>query len=189
MNLTELCKRLSAAAMIALLAAGCSLDTPVPGSNGGDNGVAPTPTIAPVSGGPTGDLARVTYVVDGDTIEVEMNGSTFRVRYIGVNTPETDEACYAEASAANAALVDGQNVILVRDVSETDRFNRLLRYIYLTDGTSVNERLVREGWAEAVEYRPDTRFTAQYREIEIEAAANGRGCHPTGIFDDGTLTR
>jgi endonuclease YncB( thermonuclease family) len=169
--------------------AGCSLvldGAPLGGGGGAALSPATPPPAAPP---PEGDRARVVYVIDGDTIEVDINGARRRVRYVGINTPESDEACYRDATNANRALVEGQTVILVRDQSDTDRFNRLLRYIYLPDGTFVNERLVRDGWAEAVEYRPDTRHTARFRELEVEAARAGRGCHPTGIFNDGTLTR
>lgn len=143
-----------------------------------------------VSGGGSGDdeVGRVTQVVDGDTIEVDIDGVGYRVRYVGVNTPERDEACYQEAVDANAALVSGQTVRLVRDESNTDRYGRLLRYVYVGN-TFVNQRLVAEGWAEAVEYRPDTRYTADFRALEQDASARNRGCHASGIFDDGTLTR
>ncbi|MDZ4767549.1 MAG: thermonuclease family protein [Chloroflexota bacterium] len=181
MKLAEL-RNLCALLLIGALLTGCTLASEL--ASVGDEGNQAVPGNAPA-----GESARVVYVIDGDTVEVEMGGARYRVRYVGVNTPESDEPCYADATRANRAWVDGQNVVLVRDRSETDRYDRLLRYIYLTDGTSINERLVREGWAEAVEYPPDTLYTAQFREIEREASRAGRGCHPTGIFDDGTQTR
>lgn len=104
------------------------------------------------------------------------------MRYIGIDTPERDDPCYAEASNANAALVAGRSVRLVKDVSETDRYGRLLRYIYV-DGVFVNETLIREGWAEAVEFPPDTAYASQFYRLEREARAAGLGCHPTGVFD------
>lgn len=135
-----------------------------------------------------GESARVTDIIDGDTIDVDINGVGYRVRYVGVNTPERDEPCYLDALQANADLVEGQTVTLVRDSSNTDRFGRLLRYIYVGD-QSVNERLVREGWAESVEYPPDTAQAATFRRLEREAAERNLGCHPTGIFDDGNERR
>lgn len=135
-----------------------------------------------------GETARVTSVIDGDTIDVEMNGVGYRVRYVGVNTPERGEVCYPEATDANAALVTGRTVTLVRDVENTDRFGRLLRYVYVGD-EFVNAALVRQGYAEAVEYPPDIRHTAEFRQLERAARAGGLGCHPTGIFDDGSDTR
>lgn len=142
-------------------------------------------SLPPPSGGET---ATVTRVIDGDTIEVNISGQRFTVRYVGVNTPERDEACYAEATNANRALVENQTVTLVRDVSNTDRFDRLLRYIYVGD-TLVNAALVQQGWAEKVEYPPDTSLAAQFGALEAAARAANLGCHPTGIFDDGSSTR
>ena len=137
------------------------------------------------SGGETG---RVTRVIDGDTIDVSINGNSYRVRYIGVNTPELDEICYREALDANAALVEGQTVRLERDVSDTDQYDRLLRYIYVGE-RFVNAELIANGWAEAVEYAPDTAETGYFRDLERQARRANLGCHPTGIFDDGSDRR
>jgi micrococcal nuclease len=134
------------------------------------------------------ETATVTQVIDGDTIDVRMNGATYRVRYVGVNTPERDEACYSEARAANVALVNGQQIRMLRDQSDTDQYGRLLRYIFVGE-RFVNAELIANGWAEAVEYAPDRRFTADFRRLEREATATGAGCHPTGIFDDGSDVR
>lgn len=137
---------------------------------------------------PEGEIATVTRVIDGDTIDVAIDGQTFRVRYVGVNTPERDEPCYAEATQANRDLVDGKTVTLVTDTSDTDRFDRLLRYIY-ADGVFVNDALVRNGYAEAVLYQPDDRFYEDFLALEKSAAASNQNCHNTGIFDDGSDTR
>jgi micrococcal nuclease len=135
-----------------------------------------------------GESGRVTRVIDGDTIDVNINGTVYRVRYVGANTPERDEPCYSDAVRANRALVDNQTVRLVRDVSDTDRYDRLLRYVYVGD-TLVNAELIRQGYAEVVLYEPDRRFYDDFRQLEREAARAGRGCHPTGIFDDGSDRR
>jgi endonuclease YncB( thermonuclease family) len=137
---------------------------------------------------PAGETARVVNVIDGDTIDVVIDGAEYRVRYVGVNTPERDEVCYQDATNANRDLVQGQTVTLVRDESDTDRFGRLLRYIYVGD-VFVNDALVRNGWAEAVLYNPDDRHYNAFRSLEQAAARNGVGCHSTGIFDDGNDTR
>lgn len=138
----------------------------------------------------TGETATVIRVIDGDTVDVRIAGQAgdVRVRYVGVNTPERDEPCYQEATNANRMLVQDQTVTLVRDQSDTDRFGRLLRYIYVGD-TFVNAQLVEQGFAEAVLYEPDDAHFSQFRELENTARAANRGCHPTGIFDDGTDTR
>lgn len=140
------------------------------------------------SGGVAGESARVTRVIDGDTIDVRIGDISYRVRYIGVNTPESDQVCYDEATDANAILVRDQTVTLVKDTSETDQYGRLLRYVYVGD-TFVNASLVRDGWAESVEYPPDTARASEFRGLERDAAAANRGCHPSGIFNDGSTTR
>jgi micrococcal nuclease len=164
--------RLFAAAFVALLLTACGrVDTPAPPPAAGD-----------------GETATVTRVIDGDTIEVRIDGREERVRYVGVNTPERNEVCYDEATTANANMVAGQTVRLVRDQTNRDRFDRLLRYIYVGD-LLVNAQLVARGYAEVVSYPPDNRFFDYFRDLEQDAAAAGRGCHPTGIFDDDTFTR
>ena len=147
--------------------------------------VTATPTISPT---PAGELARVLRVVDGDTIVVDLAGEQRRVRYIGINTPERDEPCAQDATAANARLVRGKFLRLLRDTSDTDRYGRLLRYVHV-DGTFVNEALVRNGFAENSEWEPDTQFAARFRALEAEARAAGRGCHSTSVFDDGDERR
>jgi endonuclease YncB( thermonuclease family) len=88
--------------------------------------------------------ALVSRVIDGDTVEL---GDGSRVRYIGMDTPETAGDCYnREATARNIELVLNRVVQLEKDVSETDQYGRLLRYVYV-DGVMVNEVLVREGYA------------------------------------------
>ena len=121
------------------------------------------------------ETADVTNIVDGDTIDVQMNGQSFRVRYIGMDTPERGELFYNEAREANRQLVEGQTVTMVKDVSETDRYGRLLRYIYLKDGTFVNAELVRQGYAQVATFPPDVRFQETYLELEREARQAGRG--------------
>jgi len=135
----------------------------------------------PALGG-EGEQATVTRVIDGDTIDVRLNGRTERVRYIGINTPERDEVCYEAATAANAALVSGKQVTLVRDVSETDSYGRLLRYVYVGD-VFVNAEMVAGGYAESRAYPPDTRQPMYLDSLERAAKAAGRGCYPTGVFD------
>jgi|GEM_PF-4599768 len=121
---------------------------------------------------------KVTRVVDGDTIELE-NGQ--KVRYIGINTPESVSTrqslqCFGiEASNKNKELVQGKMVRLEKDVSETDRYGRLLRYVYLKDGTFVNEYLVKEGYASAYRYPPDVKYADLFRNREAEAREAVRG--------------
>jgi micrococcal nuclease len=124
--------------------------------------------------------ARVTRIVDGDTIHVDIGGEVYKVRYIGINAPEMNhpehglEPFAPEATARNRDLVDGKAVRLEKDVSETDRYGRLLRYVWL-DGVMVNEVLVREGLARSVSYPPDIKHQPLLREAELEARASRRG--------------
>jgi micrococcal nuclease len=119
----------------------------------------------------------VVKVVDGDTIEIE-GGQ--RVRYIGVNTPESVDPrrgvqCFGkEASDKNKELVLGKRVRLVKDVSETDKYGRLLRFVYVDD-QFVNDYLVRQGYARVSTYPPDVHFADQFKEAEREAREQERG--------------
>ena len=124
--------------------------------------------------------ARVTRVVDGDTIHVELGGKDYRLRYIGIDTPETVDprrpvGCFgAEASERNRQLVEGRTVGLEKDVSETDSFGRLLRYVWVED-QMVNEALVVEGYALAATYPPDVRYSGVFASLQAQAREGKRG--------------
>ena len=167
--------------MVGMLLAACG-DEDSSNDNGGDNGDTNGDSAS------SRETATVVNVIDGDTIDVEINGQEYRVRYIGINTPEREDNCYDEATAANAAMVEGQTVTLERDVSDTDQFDRLLRYVYV-DETFVNRELVRTGFAEAVSYPPDTTHHGEFVQLERGASLESVGCHPTGIFNDGAYDR
>ena len=128
------------------------------------------------------DVARVQRVVDGDTIVVQMDGRTERVRYIGMDTPEsvkpgTPVQCFAKrAAAANAALVAGRSVRLVGDVEQRDRYGRLLAYVYREpDGAFVNAQLVRDGYARTLTIAPNVAHARQFAQLARAARADGRG--------------
>lgn len=124
----------------------------------------------------------VTKVVDGDTIKIE-SGET--VRLIGLDTPETVDprrpvGCFGkEASNKLKSLVEGKRVILEKDISDTDKYKRLLRYIYLPLGDNqllfINDYLIREGFATALTYPPDVKYTNQFLEAQREAKNQSRG--------------
>lgn len=114
-----------------------------------------TPTLLPTATMPPGEIATVIGIIDGDTIIVDLNGTTWRVRYIGIDTPEAGRPCGSEATSANSRLVDGKTIRMVRDVRDTDRYGRLLRYVYVGD-VFVNRQLAAGGWAIAKDYPPDT---------------------------------
>lgn len=123
------------------------------------------------------ECARVEKVVDGDTIVLD---GGLRLRYIGIDTPEsvkpnTPVECFAkESSKFNEKLVKGEFVKMQKDVNNTDRYGRLLRYVWVDD-VFVNEYLVREGYAKAVSYPPDVKYQDLFREAERDARENNRG--------------
>lgn len=124
--------------------------------------------------------APVERIVDGDTIVVRLGANRERLRYIGVDAPELPRGgepaeCFArEAAQRNEALVEGKVVALEKDVSEIDRFGRLLRYVYLGE-LMVNAELVRGGFAKAVRYPPDVRHHDLLARLERDARAARRG--------------
>jgi endonuclease YncB( thermonuclease family) len=147
------------------------------------------PNASTGSGGNTGgDTARVLSVVDGDTIDIDINGQRDTVRYIGVNTPERGEACYNEATQANRIFVEGQTVRLVADREDRDRFGRMLRYVYV-GSLFVNRAMIEQGYGEAVAYEPNVLYFSEFSGLEQQARASNRGCHPTSIFNDGNDRR
>jgi len=124
------------------------------------------------------DIGVVEGIVDGDTADVLIDGRMYRVRYYGVDTPERGERCFREATDRNRHLIEeGDEIYLLKDAREFDDFTRLLRYVFLQDGTSVDATLIAEGFGEA--WRRDGRYRDQLIEIEREAAAAGRGCLAT----------
>lgn len=124
-------------------------------------------------------------MIDGDTIEASIDGSLRRVRYIGIDTPERIECYFQEASARNAALVEGKRVRLEKDVSEIDRYGRLLRYVYVGD-LFVNAELVREGYASAATVPPDVRHADLFRRLAREAREAERGLWDPKVCPDET---
>lgn len=137
----------------------------------------PPPQNEQTLGTTTEVLTLVTEVIDGDTIEIE---SGEKVRLIGIDTPETVDprrpvGCFGpEASDKAKELMEGRLVKLEKDVSEKDKFNRLLRYIYV-DQLFINEYLVREGFAHASSFPPDIRYQNLLNQAEGEAKINQKG--------------
>lgn len=119
----------------------------------------------------------VTKVIDGDTIHVNINGTDYKVRYIGMDAPENTskkEALGSEATERDKQLVAGKQVVLVKDVSETDRYGRLLRYVFV-DNVFVNYELVREGYATASRYPPDVHCQQVLNDAQLLAQQEHRG--------------
>ena len=131
----------------------------------------------PTRTGP-GETASVAFVIDGDTVEL---ADGRRVRYIGIDTPERDQPYAADATALNRSLVEGQDVWLETDVQSTDRYGRLLAYVWAGD-TFVNLELVRQGYATAYTVPPNVRQADAFVQAEREAREAGRGLWaPAGV--------
>jgi micrococcal nuclease len=118
--------------------------------------------------------ARVIGVLDGDTIEVELDGQIYRLRYIGIECPEPGRYGWERAAEANRQLVEGKTVQLERDISDKDHYGRLLRYVYV-GGIFVNAELVSRGFATAWTYPPDVAYADLFVQLEREAREEGRG--------------
>lgn len=130
-------------------------------------------------------MAKVTKVIDGDTIKVDIDGEIYKVRFIGINCPEigeNEEFYGKEAYEFSKEKLDDKVIFLQKDVSETDKYGRLLRYVWLEKPKdlnnptkdeirdfSINGILVREGYAKANYYPPDTSYTKFLKEIEKQA--------------------
>ena len=120
---------------------------------------------------------KVTRVVDGDTIEIE-GGE--KVRYTGVDTPETVDPrkpvqCFGiEASKKNKELVEGKTVRLGKDITDRDKYSRLLRYVWVDD-LFVNLELVKQGFANSYSYPPDIKYQKEFLAAEKEAREAERG--------------
>ena len=154
------------------LAATDPIDTPT-------STTIPTATEVPFSGAdyeggecitsiPPIEEALVVEVIDGDTIVVEVDGEQSQVRYIGMDTPEKNQQYGDRALTANRSLVLGKIVFMVKDESELDSFDRLLRYVF-TENTFVNYQLVSIGYATAKSYPPDISCDLAFLIAEDEA--------------------
>lgn len=129
------------------------------------------------------DLQRATVVsvVDGDTIWVALNGQREKIRYIGVDAPETNHPIKGvqeygtEAKASNRKLVEGRTVRLEFDIARRDRYGRLLAYVYLEDGTFVNAWLVEHGFAQIMTVPPNVKYQDVFLRLQREAREAGKG--------------
>jgi endonuclease YncB( thermonuclease family) len=117
----------------------------------------------------------VTQIIDGDTIYVRLeDGNTYSVRYIGIDAPEGERPFYMESLNANSDLVLNREVFLLKDISDTDQYDRLLRYV-MAGNIFVNLELVRMGFAEAEDYPPDSACADTFSMVENEARIDQNG--------------
>ena len=129
----------------------------------------PTPTITPTPK-PT-NMFKVKRVIDGDTLVLE---DDTKVRLIGINAPESDVCFASEATDIAIELLEGKEVTLEKDISDKDKYDRLLRYVYLND-LLVNEYLVGEGYAQVATYPPDVKYKDVFITAEKSARDNKSG--------------
>lgn len=143
------------------------------------NQISPTTQILPTLSTTVTlrERIKIAYVIDGDTI-IDTAGR--KIRYIGINTPElgkdqqTDDCFAREAKEINTSLTSGQTAELEKDMSNTDKYGRLLRYVYI-DGVFINDFLIRQGYARLDSVPPDTKFANDFKSAAAEAKINNRG--------------
>jgi micrococcal nuclease len=180
-------RMLALTVLSAALVVGCSFSfgptsTPVPPPRPTARPVVTQDPFSPAGISPLGptEIGTVTFVIDGDTVLVQMgNGEEVTVRYIGIDAPEREtEELWLESTELNQDLVDGREVFLEKDVSDTDQFGRLLRHVWIPDEFGwrlINAEIVRLGMADAKTYPPDTLWDSEYMAAESEARASSAG--------------
>lgn len=136
-------------------------------------------------------LYTIDHYVDGDTIAVNMNGNVETVRFIGVDTPETHRPntpvqCYGPQAAAytKAQISKFGKVRLQADPQDTNRdvYGRLLRYVYLPDGTLLDEQIIKQGYGFAYldfPFSKKAEFAAAQTQAQLAKAGLWATCHPT----------
>ena len=153
------------------------------------------PTITPLPSAQlqsATDSAQVLRVIDGDTIVVTINSKTEKVRLIGVDTPETVDPrkqvqCFGkEASAFTKQLLTNQTITLESDITQEnrDKYKRLLRYVYLPDGTNVNKKIIADGYGFEYTYQIPYRYQQEFKEAQRAAREQKRG-----LWADGACPR
>lgn len=137
-------------------------------------------------------LFDVVSIVDGDTIKISYEGKVESLRLVGIDTPETSHPskpveCFGkEATAYMTKLVSGKKVRLEEDVSQSsrDRYDRLLRFVFLEDGTHVNEKMIRDGYAFEYTYQNNPyKYQEQFKDAQKEARENSRGLWAANTCD------
>ncbi|MDZ5711839.1 thermonuclease family protein [Jeotgalibacillus haloalkalitolerans] len=127
-----------------------------------------------------GLTGEVTYIVDGDTIDVKLgDGSIERVRFLLIDTPETKHPTigvqpYGPEASVFTEQLEGETVELELDVAERDRYGRMLAYVW-HDGEMFNEKLLEEGLARVSVYPPNTKYVDEFRAVEATAKNDGIG--------------
>jgi micrococcal nuclease len=129
------------------------------------DGATPAPADEPWPTPDDGTEVTIAHVIDGDTAELS---DGHRVRYVGINTPERGQPFYEEATEANRQLTEGKKGWMVLDAQTTDRYGRVLAYLWV-DGRFINIELVRQGYANAYTEPPNVRYSEEIVAAEQEA--------------------
>mgnify|MGYP001560360322 FL=1 len=137
----------------------------------------------------TSTLYRVARVVDGDTVDVLVNGENVRLRLIGIDTPEAVDRrksvqCFGvEASRRAKVLLSGKSVRVETDPTQgrLDEYGRTLVYAYLPDGTSFNKKMIAEGYAHEYTFRYPYKYQSEFKEAERTAREEGIGLWAPGV--------
>lgn len=132
---------------------------------------------------------EVISVTDGDTFEINYNGTKEKVRLIGVDTPESvhpnskkNNEYGKQASNYTKNLLERKVVKLEFDVSSRDKYGRLLAYVYLENGEMLNKKLLKEGYAQVATYPPNVKYVEDFKTIQKEARENKVGFWAKDIF-------
>lgn len=131
----------------------------------------------------TGTVYCVEHVVDGDTLDLNMDGKRVRVRLIGINTPETVDPrraveCFGkEASNRAKEILSGKWVSVESDPSQDayDKYGRKLLYVYTADGTLFNQQMIADGYAYEYTYRYPYKYQQEFKAAEHDARTHERG--------------
>lgn len=137
------------------------------------------------------DLGEVVRVVDGDTFILDINGEETKVRLIGVDTPESVSSDESRNTPQGKEISDivkekimkGDTLQIEYDVSATDKYGRILAYLYFTDGKMVQEWLLENGYAKCMTIQPDVKYAEQFAKLQREAAENRIGLW-NGFFEE-----
>jgi len=127
---------------------------------------------------PNKNLTKVIRVIDGDTIIVNLEGKDESVRLIGIDAPETGECFNKEATDEIKKLIAEKNIVLESDSTQNnrDKYNRLLRYIFLEDNTFVNKIMIDEGFASEYTYLNSAyKYQTNFQESQKFAKTNNLG--------------
>lgn len=142
------------------------------------------------------ELYKVVSVTDGDTIKVDIKGKTETLRLMGIDTPETLDPrkvvqCFGkEASNKAKEILNGKNVRLEADSTqgERDKYGRLLRYVFLEDGTFYNKYMIEEGYAHEYTYQNNPyKYQADFQKAEKSAREQERGLWSSNACSGDTL--